>query len=49
MEAEDEHLRAKRIDWVSRAGEPLGPDLVCPRTGRHYVYVGVALTGYSRK
>lgn len=27
---------AKRIGWVSHAGEPLGKDLVCPRTGRRY-------------
>jgi len=27
---------ARRAGWVSRAGEPLGPDLVCPRTGERY-------------
>ena len=27
---------ARRIGWVSHAGERLGPDLVCPRTGRGY-------------
>ena len=27
---------ARRIGWVSRAGERLGPDLVCPRTGRRW-------------
>jgi UDP-2-acetamido-3-amino-2,3-dideoxy-glucuronate N-acetyltransferase len=27
---------AQRIGWVSRAGERLGPDLICPRTGRRY-------------
>ncbi len=27
---------ARRIGWVSRAGETLGPDLVCPRTGERY-------------
>src|SRR5690606_2849666 len=27
---------ARRIGWVSHAGERLGPDLVCPRTGRCY-------------
>jgi UDP-2-acetamido-3-amino-2,3-dideoxy-glucuronate N-acetyltransferase len=27
---------AKRIGWVSRAGEVLGKDLVCPRTGERY-------------
>jgi UDP-2-acetamido-3-amino-2,3-dideoxy-glucuronate N-acetyltransferase len=28
---------ARRIGWVSTAGEILGPDLVCPRTGEKYV------------
>ena len=27
---------AKRTGWMSRAGEKLGPDFVCPRTGEHY-------------
>ena len=27
---------AKRTGWMSRAGEKLGPDLVCPRTGERY-------------
>jgi len=27
---------ARRIGWVSRAGDRLGPDLVCPRTGERY-------------
>jgi predicted dehydrogenase/carbonic anhydrase/acetyltransferase-like protein (isoleucine patch superfamily) len=27
---------ARRIGWVSRAGERLGRDLVCPREGRRY-------------
>jgi UDP-2-acetamido-3-amino-2,3-dideoxy-glucuronate N-acetyltransferase len=27
---------ATRIGWVSHAGERLGPDLICPRTGRRY-------------
>ncbi|MDP6518099.1 MAG: acyltransferase [Alphaproteobacteria bacterium] len=27
---------ARRRGWVSRAGEPLGADLVCPRTGERY-------------
>jgi UDP-2-acetamido-3-amino-2,3-dideoxy-glucuronate N-acetyltransferase len=27
---------ARRRGWVSRAGEVLGADLVCPRTGEHY-------------
>jgi UDP-2-acetamido-3-amino-2,3-dideoxy-glucuronate N-acetyltransferase len=28
---------ARRIGWVSREGEVLGADLVCPRTGERYV------------
>ncbi len=31
---------ARRIGWVSHAGERLGDDLVCPRTGRRYALVG---------
>jgi UDP-2-acetamido-3-amino-2,3-dideoxy-glucuronate N-acetyltransferase len=27
---------AKRIGWISRSGERLGPDLVCPRDGSRY-------------
>jgi len=27
---------ARQIGWVSRAGERLGPDLTCPRTGERY-------------
>ena len=27
---------ARRIGWVSHAGERLGDDLVCPRTGQRY-------------
>jgi predicted dehydrogenase/acetyltransferase-like isoleucine patch superfamily enzyme len=27
---------AKRVGWVSHDGEILGPDLVCPRSGRRY-------------
>lgn len=27
---------ARRIGWVSHDGERLGPDLVCPRSGRRY-------------
>lgn len=27
---------ARRIGWMSHAGERLGDDLVCPRTGRRY-------------
>ena len=27
---------AKRIGWVSRSGEVLNKDLICPRSGEHY-------------
>lgn len=27
---------ARRVGWMSRAGEKLGPDLVCPRTAERY-------------
>jgi UDP-2-acetamido-3-amino-2,3-dideoxy-glucuronate N-acetyltransferase len=27
---------AKQIGWVSKAGERLGDDMVCPRTGEKY-------------
>lgn len=27
---------ARAIGWVSRTGERLGPDLICPRTGERY-------------
>ncbi len=27
---------ARPVGWVGRAGERLGPDLICPRTGEHY-------------
>jgi UDP-2-acetamido-3-amino-2,3-dideoxy-glucuronate N-acetyltransferase len=27
---------ARRVGWMSKAGERLGPDLVCPGTGEHY-------------
>ncbi len=27
---------ARRTGWMSRAGEKLGPDLICPRTGEQY-------------
>lgn len=30
---------AKRIGWMSRAGEQLGPDLICPRDGSRYQIV----------
>jgi UDP-2-acetamido-3-amino-2,3-dideoxy-glucuronate N-acetyltransferase len=31
---------ARRTGWVSRAGEKLGSDLVCPRTGERYELKG---------
>ena len=31
---------ARRIGWMSHAGERLGDDLVCPREGRRYSQVG---------
>lgn len=31
---------ARRIGWMSHAGERLGDDLVCPREGRRYRLVG---------
>jgi len=34
---------ARRIGWVSKAGEVLGDDLVCPRTGEKYVLSGRGL------
>ncbi len=30
---------ARRVGWVGHAGERLGPNLVCPRTGRRYCRV----------
>lgn len=33
-------MPARRKGWVSRAGEILGEDLVCPRTGERYVLAG---------
>lgn len=27
---------ARHVGWVSRTGERLGPDLICPRTGERY-------------
>jgi UDP-2-acetamido-3-amino-2,3-dideoxy-glucuronate N-acetyltransferase len=33
-------IPARRIGWVSHAGERLGPDLVCPREGRRYRETG---------
>lgn len=34
---------ARRIGWVSRSGDVLGKDLVCPRTKERYEEVGGAL------
>ena len=31
---------ARRIGWMSHEGERLGPDLVCPRSGRRYREIG---------
>jgi UDP-2-acetamido-3-amino-2,3-dideoxy-glucuronate N-acetyltransferase len=31
---------ARRIGWMSKAGEKLGKDLVCPRSGTHYRETG---------
>ena len=30
----------RRIGWMSHDGERLGPDLVCPRSGRRYREAG---------
>lgn len=35
---------ARRIGWVSRAGERLGHDLTCPRTGERYRQEGETIT-----
>ena len=37
-------IPARRIGWVSRAGDRLGPDLNCPRTGERYAEVDGALS-----
>lgn len=37
-------IPAKRIGWVSRAGDRLGADLICPRTGETYQEDGETLT-----
>jgi UDP-2-acetamido-3-amino-2,3-dideoxy-glucuronate N-acetyltransferase len=36
---------ARRRGWVSRTGEVLGPDLVCPRTGERYRETDAGLEG----
>jgi acetyltransferase-like isoleucine patch superfamily enzyme len=33
-------IPARRIGWVSHAGERLGNDLACPRTGQRYRLTG---------
>ncbi len=33
-------MPARRIGWMSRAGEKLGPDLICPRDGTRYRKIG---------
>jgi acetyltransferase-like isoleucine patch superfamily enzyme len=38
---------ARRIGWVSHDGEVLGPDLVCPRSGRRYRATGDTLEEIS--
>lgn len=38
---------ARQIGWVSREGERLGPDLICPRTGEHYQETETGLTRKS--
>lgn len=35
---------SKRIGWVSRTGDRLGDDLVCPRTGERYEETDAGLT-----
>lgn len=35
---------ARQIGWVSHAGERLGPDLVCPRSGQRYMETNGALS-----
>ena len=34
---------ARHIAWVSKSGEILGPDLMCPRTGEKYVVTQMGL------
>jgi UDP-2-acetamido-3-amino-2,3-dideoxy-glucuronate N-acetyltransferase len=36
-------MPGRRMGWMSRAGEKLGPDLVCPRDGTRYRLVGEKL------
>ncbi|MCR9220184.1 MAG: N-acetyltransferase [Alphaproteobacteria bacterium] len=39
---------ARRIGWVSRTGDRLGADLVCPRTGERYAETETGLTRSDR-
>lgn len=39
---------ARRIGWVSRTGDRLGADLVCPRTGERYAETETGLTRSER-
>jgi UDP-2-acetamido-3-amino-2,3-dideoxy-glucuronate N-acetyltransferase len=39
---------ARRIGWVSKAGEVLGADLVCRRTGERYVETAAGLAPAAR-
>ena len=38
---------ARRVGWVSRAGESLGPDLICPRGGERYRETPEGLAPYE--
>lgn len=40
---------ARQIGWVSHAGERLGDDLVCPRTGERYAVVDGSLVRAERQ
>ena len=42
-------IPARRIGWVSRSGERLGQDLVCPRTGERYAERGGRLAPLEGK
>jgi serine acetyltransferase len=39
---------ARRVGWVSHAGERLDDDLVCPREGRRYQRDGDALVEIAK-
>ena len=40
---------ARRIGWMGRDGEKLGPDLVCPATGRRYRETAAGPIGGDRR